>query len=213
MLVAVLFTAAVCAQTPVVTQAAVAVPAELAAPVAAALAPDVVTVTIGSVKLDFWLVKALPLRAAPASGAATWSDVPEGALVGALRLTGSWSDIRNFTIHPGVYTLRYALQPQNGDHMGISPFREFLLPGPAADDTSIDPVGYDGAIALAKKVSRRAHPASISLDPPVASGNPLSTTTNDLGHQVVILSVPVAAAGQPSGALTFGVVVEGTIEH
>ncbi len=211
--IALLITTGVWAQTPTVTQAAVALPAELAAPIAAALSPDVVTVTVGSVKLDFWLVKTLPLRAAPASGAVTWSDVPEGALVGAVRLTGPWTDIRGYSIRPGAYTLRYALQPQNGDHMGISPFREFLLPGLAADDTSVDAVGYDGAVALAKQVSRRAHPAAISLDPPDASGNALSTTTNDLGHQVIILSVPVAAEGQPSGRLTFGVVVQGTIEH
>ena len=70
----------------------------------------------------------------------------------------NWSDIRGYTVRPGVYTLRFALQPQNGDHMGISPNREFLLPAPAADDLTLDPVGYDGAVALARKTSRRAHP-------------------------------------------------------
>lgn len=196
------------AQSPTVTSAPVAVPTEVAAPVAATLSGGVVTVTAGSSKLEFWWVKSLPLREG-ASAAPSWADVEDGALVGVLRLSAAWNEIRGYTIRPGVYTLRFALQPQNGDHMGMSPHREFLLPAPAAEDTAVAPAGYDGAVALAKKASRRAHPASISIDPPVATAAALSTTTNDLGHQVVVMSVPTSA-GKP---LTFGLVVEGTIEH
>ena len=195
-------------QPPTITTAVVSLPAELASPVAAALSTDVVTVTTGTAKLEFWWVKSVALRGG-ASGAPSWSDVPDGSLVGALRLAANWTDIRGFTVRPGVYTLRFALQPQNGDHVGISPNREFLLPAPAADDVTADPVGYDGAVALAKKSSRRAHPASISIDPPSSTAQPLTAGTNDLGHQAVIVSVPTSA-GTP---LTFGVVVQGTIEH
>lgn len=196
------------AQAPTVTTAAVAVPPELAPEIAATLAPDVVTVTTGTTKLEFWWVKSLPVTAA--SGASpSWADVAEGSLVGVLRLGSSWQDIRGFTVRPGVYTLRLALQPQDGDHMGMSPHREFLMPGPAADDKTLPPVGYDGAVDLAKKASRRAHPASIAIDPPETSATPLGTTTNDLGHQVVVMRVPTTGAAP----LTFGLVVEGTIEH
>jgi hypothetical protein len=194
-------------QSITVTTAAVSIPPELAPPVTAALSTDVVTVTTGTTKLEFWWVKTLALNDG-AAGAPSWAAVPDGSLVGALRLGADWSDIRGFTVRPGVYTLRFALQPQNGDHLGISPNREFLLPAPAADDLTPDPIGYDGAVALARKTSRRAHPGSISIDPPTSPGRPLSTATNDLGHQIVIVSVPTSA-----GALTFGIVVHGTIEH
>ncbi len=195
-------------QPPTITTAAVSAPAELAAPVAAALSPNAVTVTTGTTKLEFWWLKSLPLRPG-ATGAPSWADVADGALVGAMRLSANWSEIRGYTIRPGVYTLRFALQPQNGDHMGISPAREFLLPAPAAEDVAVDPVGYDRAVAMASKSSRRAHPASISIDPAVSTATALSATTNDLGHQVVIVSVQTSA-GTP---LTFGVVVAGTIDH
>jgi len=195
-------------QPPTITTAAVSIPPELAPPVAAALSPDVVTATTSTTKLEFWWVKSLALRTG-ASEAPSWSDVPDGSLVGALRLSANWTDIRGYTVRPGVYTLRFALQPQNGDHLGISPNREFLLPAPAADDVTVDPVGYDGAVALAKKSSRRAHPASMSIDPGGSTARALSAVTNDLGHQIIIVTVP-ASAGKP---LTFGVVVEGTIEH
>jgi hypothetical protein len=196
------------AQSVTVTTAAVSIPSELAPAVTAALSPDVVTVTTSTTKLEFWWVKTLALRDG-ASGAPSWNNVPEGSLVGALRLGANWTDIRGYTVRPGVYTLRFALQPQNGDHLGISPNREFLLPAPAADDVTLDPVGYDGAVALAKKSSRRAHPASISIDAPGSTVKPLSAATNDLGHHIVIVSVPTSA-GTP---LTFGVVVQGTIDH
>lgn len=208
-----LFVTAGVAQTPTVTQAPVSPPSELAPAIAGVLGSDVTTVTTGSARLEFWLVKALELAHAPSPDALSWTDVPEGALVGVLRLGSTWTDIRGFTIRPGVYTLRFALQPQNGDHMGISPHREFLLPGPAAEDTAVAPVGYDGALELAKKVSRRAHPASISLDPPVSPAAPGTVTTSDLGHQVVILRVPVTFEGTPAGHLAFGVVVQGTIDN
>ena len=195
-------------QPTTVTTATVSVPAELASPIAAALTPNAVTVTTGTTKIEFWWLKALPLRPG-ATGAPSWADVSDGALVGAMRLSANWSDIRGYTIRPGVYTLRFALQPQNGDHLGISPGREFLLPGPAAADLTVEPVGYDGAVALASKSSRRAHPASIAIDPAISTAAALSATANDLGHQVVIVSVQTSA-GAP---LTFGVVVAGTIDH
>jgi hypothetical protein len=195
------------AQAPSVTSAAVSVPSELAPAIAALLAPEVVTVTVGAAKLEFWLVKSLPMRAGTSTPA--WSEVGDGTLVGALRLTSPWTEIRGYTIRPGVYTLRFALQPQNGDHMGISPNREFLLPGPAAEDTTADPVGLDGAVDLATKTSRRAHPASLSIDPPNASSAPLSSTTTDVGHHSAIVRVPTSA-GSP---LTFGIVVQGTIDQ
>jgi hypothetical protein len=195
------------AQAPTITTAPVAVPAEVAAPIAEQLSATVTTITTGTTKIELWWVKSLPLRVG--STLPAWSEVAEGAVVGAMRLGSAWTDIRGYTIRPGVYTLRYALQPQNGDHMGISPNREFLLPAPAADDTSAEPVGYQGAVDLAKKASRRAHPASISIDPPSSSASPNSATTNDLGLQVAIVSL-ATSAGSP---LTFGIVVEGTIEH
>jgi hypothetical protein len=203
----VLTTVRVPAQAPTITTAPVAIPAEIAAPIAALLAPQVTTVTTSTTKIELWWVKSLSLNEGTTPPA--WSGVAEGSVVGAMRLGSAWTDIRGYTIRPGIYTLRFALQPQNGDHMGISPNREFLLPAPAADDTSAAPVGYEGAVELAKKASRRAHPASISIDPPSSSAAANSATSSDLGHHVAIVSIPTSV-GTP---LTFGIVVEGTIEH
>jgi len=67
--------------------------------------------------------------------------VPEGTLVGAVKLGADVRDIRGHLMKAGVYTLRYGIQPKNEDHLGVSPFRSFLLVSPAAVDK--DPAARD----------------------------------------------------------------------
>jgi hypothetical protein len=183
-------------------------PAELSEPIRTVLAEPSIAVTRGDATLEFWWAKQLPARAG-ASGEPSWASIADGAVVGALRIDKPFADIRGMSVKPGVYTLRYALQPQDGDHMGVSPFREFLLVAPAALDTSAEPAGHKGAVALARKTLGKSHPASLSLDPPAAAGEPGTVVTNEAGHKAVIVRVPVAGGGQ----LTFGLILVGKIEH
>jgi len=180
-------------------------PAELAAGVAARLAPAA-RVVVGDATLEVWLVDKLELSAfAKASADPRWSGVESGTLVGAMRVSGTFKEIRGKVVKPGVYTLRYGQQPQNGDHLGISLFREFLLISPAALDTDPKVLGFDGVVALSKEVIGTAHPASLSLDPPEdAPGTALSTYQNDSGHDGVVLQI---------GSLKFGLIVSGLIVH
>lgn len=183
---------------------------ELAAPVAARLGPGGVRVTANGVELTFWWVKELPLK--PAGAALAWSEVDEGSLVGAVKIARDIRDIRGKIVKAGLYTLRYGIQPANGDHLGVSPYREFLLLSPAAIDKDPAPAGHDGAVDLSKETIGGSHPAVWSIDPPTASEAALSVHTTDLGHKSVIVEVPVTRGGKPAGALRFGVVVIGRIE-
>jgi hypothetical protein len=185
-----------------------AAPPELTAAMSAALASGSVTVKSGDAQLDLWWVKAIALTKAP-EGAPAWGDVGDGTLVGAIRVGAQWSDVRGYVVRPGVYTLRYARQPANGDHLGVSPNREFLLMSPAAVDATPDPVGYKGAVELSKQTVRRAHPSALSLDPPAANAAPLSPVKTDLDLEGVVFSVPTSAG--PS--LTFGLILRGVIQN
>jgi hypothetical protein len=176
-------------------------PDQIAAVVKAALAPGGVTAKVGDTTIDFWWVKAL------AAKGKDWTTVAEGTLVGAMKLSAAWKDIRGRTIKPGTYLLRYAMQPQNGDHLGVSPHREFLLATPAADDTTPDALGHDAAVELAAKTVSITHPAVLSLDPPTASEAPLTVIQTDAGHTAVVFEVPTAGA-----ALRFGLILVGRIE-
>jgi hypothetical protein len=175
-------------------------PSELAAGIAARLAPSA-KVALGDTTLDLWLVAKLDTTG-DGSG---WSVVENGTLVGAMRVAGAFKDIRGKVVKPGVYTLRYGQQPQNGDHLGISTFREYLLLSPAAIDPDPKVLGFDGVVALSKEVIGTAHPASLSLDPPEdAPGAVLSVYKNELGHDGVVLQI---------GTLQFGLIVSGLIVH
>ena len=175
-------------------------PAELSAGIAARLTPTA-KIAIGDATVDVWLVQKLETTGAGPG----WSVVESGTLVGAVRVAGTFKEIRGKVVKPGVYTLRYGLQPQNGDHLGASPFREFLLLSPAAIDTDPKVLGFDGVAALSKEVIGTAHPASLSLDPPEdAPGAPLSIYKNESGHDGVVLQI---------GGLKFGLIVVGLIVH
>jgi hypothetical protein len=198
------------AQDPVVTTHADPPPAEIADPIKGLLAAGGSRVAVGAKTLDFWWVKALPLAPAPAE--VDWSSVEEGALVGAVRVSATYSDIRGKTIKPGVYTLRYGLQPADGNHLGVSPYREFLLISPAASDQSPAALGHDGAVNVSKQTTGVSHPASWSLDPPLAADAPLSIRKNDAGQKGVVFEVSVSRGGKDAGRLKFGLILVGSIQ-
>ena len=199
-------------QTPLVATAHNnAPPSGLATPVLEQIAAKGITVKIekGPVA-DFWFVKSL--KAGGAGATVAWSDVPEGSLVGAVRLSADYRDIRSRVVKAGVYTLRYGIQPDNGDHLGVSPFRDFLLLSPAAGDPDPAPKGHDGTIELSKASVGGSHPGVWSIDPPDAKAAALQLYKTDLGHDAVIVEVPVERGGKPAGTLRFGIVLIGKIE-
>jgi len=170
------------------------VPTDIAAPVAAKVAPGGVRATANGTTITFWWVTDLP--------GAAWADVPEGTLVGAVKLDADVRDIRGHVMKAGVYTLRYGIQPANDDHFGISPFRNFLLVSPAAVDKDPAAVDHDGVIALSRQTLGGKHPAVLSIDPPAAKDAALAVYTTDLGHKSLIVEV---------GKLKFGIVLIGKI--
>ena len=175
---------------------------ELAPPVAAVVSPGGVRVSVSGNTLTFWWVKSLPIKAGSA-----WTDLPEGTLVGAVKIDKDFRDIRGRVIRAGAYTLRYGIQPANGDHLGVSPFRDFLLLSPAAADADPAPRGHDGTIQISKETIGGSHPAVWSIDPPAAQDPPLTVHSTDLGHKAVIVEVPVQ-----DGTMRFGIVLVGKIE-
>ena len=179
-------------------------PADFAAPIAAKISPGGVRATVGANTLTFWWVKDLPMKSSPPS----WSDVPEGTLIGAVKIEKDFRDTRGRVIKAGAYTLRYGIQPQNGDHLGVSPYREFLLLSPAKQDADATAPSHDNLVDLSMQTIGGSHPAVWSLDPPVATDAALSVRANtELGLRALVMEVPVTG-----GTLRFGLVLVGKIE-
>lgn len=178
------------------------IPKDVAPAIAQLIAGDSgVRAEVDKVTLDFWFVKTLPTK----SG--TWAGVEEGTLVGAVQISGAFRDIRGRSIKPGLFTLRYGIQPSDGDHLGVSPFREFLLLSPAATDKDPAPKGHEALVELSKGTIGGSHPAVWSIDPPSAGAAPLSLHKTELGHEAFVVEVPAASA-----PFRFGIVLVGKIE-
>jgi len=150
------------------TEPAGAPPSELAPAISQTLGTQGTKIIGGDGKVfcEVWFRTSIPSGPAPqaADQTITLSGVPHGALLGAIRFPGQGADRRGQTIKPGVYTLRYSLQPVNGDHQGVSPQRDFVVMVPAADDKDVNALpAFDPLMAMSRKASGTPHPAVLSI--------------------------------------------------
>jgi hypothetical protein len=119
----------------------------------------------GSPFLDVWLRKSIPSLAKPAGpkGAIQFPFWTEGELLGACQFVAEGHDYRDQEIPKGTYTLRYGLQPVNGDHLGVSVYRDYALLLPAAKDTSLDLPPRKQLEARSAESAGTSHPAVLML--------------------------------------------------
>jgi hypothetical protein len=141
---------------------------------------------------DVWLLKNVALKPGFKQTLNVKYPFQTGELVGVLRVGDKveFSDFRGQPVKPGVYTLRYGQQPQDGNHIGTSDVYDFLVALPAATDT--DPKNFVPPDRLHKASSKSVgtnHPAILSLlavESPIAAAT-LTKEENDRW----ILGVPV----------------------
>jgi hypothetical protein len=115
--------------------------------------------------IDIWLRKGIPTSAKPAGAKGTiqFPFFAEGELLGVCQIAGEVHDYRDQEIPKGVYTLRYGLQPVNGDHLGVSPFRDYTLLLPAAKDNSLDLPPRKQLEERSAEAAGTSHPAVLML--------------------------------------------------
>jgi hypothetical protein len=140
----------------------------------------------GKLVAEIWLCKALPTTGTPTSLGQSYGQIAEGTLVGVLRLPASWMDYKGQPVPPGTYTLRYAVQPADGNHTGTTIYRDFLALIPAASDTETQgPVAHTTLVDLSKKTTRTAHPAVLGLFPLFSVPPEPALTHNELDQWVL----------------------------
>ena len=183
-------------------------PAEVAAPIRAQLGANAIKVTGPSGAVcEIWLRSPIPAAASPVtSGGVNFGQIGLGALVGVIRFDAKGADYREQAIQPGVYTMRYMLQPVDGNHQGVSTYRDYLLLSPAAADTSLDDIAaMNDLVKLSKKASGTGHASVWSLVP--SDGAPASLPgaahLDDGDLWVVFFQAPLATPA------TMGLVVVG----
>jgi hypothetical protein len=110
--------------------AGAALPAEIPEAFAAKLRPQGWRLSNkdGKPLYDLWVVQRLEVMAEPdRSLGLQLGEIAPGALFGVLRSFGDEVDYRDNPIDPAYYALRYAIQPSDGNHLGSSDSRDFLL--------------------------------------------------------------------------------------
>ncbi len=114
----------------------------------------------------FWLLESLP-EGAPGGGyGLNFANIPYGAPLGAVKLLEEWKDYKDLPVPAGVYTLRYAHQPADGNHTGVSFYRDFLLLVPAGSDPGSEgEMEIDPLNALSKMSTGTVHPGVMAVFP------------------------------------------------
>ena len=161
-----------------------------------------------------WLRKGVPAAGPPAGpkGAVLFPVLAEGELLGVLRFDQEGQDYRNQAIPAGLYTLRYALQPVNGDHLGVSTYRDYALLSPAARDQAVAAVPRKTLEERSAAAAGSSHPAVLLMlaAPSGAPSGPTIVHDETLNTWGAILSLPLTVTGTPGAtSLPIQLVVSG----
>lgn len=121
---------------------------------------------------ELWLCKELEIKPdfTPAGG--RLYPFEPGQLIGLVHYSRKSSDFRDQTVASGWYTLRYELQPVDGNHVGTSPTRDFLLLVKAEHDEVDKDWDLKELQSLSSEAIGASHPAMICLQEPVKEAKP-----------------------------------------
>jgi len=155
-----------------------------------------------------WLVKEVPVKANFKPTLNVKYPFAPGELIGVLQVQSNskYTDFRGQEIKPGVFTLRYGQQPEDGNHVGTSDLADFLLAIPAGLDTDPSPIAAFKALSeRSAKTAGSTHPAIFSLLPnEKLADKPILTHDEVKDH--TMLSVVLPAKGGAKVALRMVVI-------
>lgn len=135
---------------------------------------------------EVWIRKEVATSGQAGSGEAKYPEFHIGQLLGLMKFSSPASDYRGQAIKPGIYTLRYCLILQDGNHLGVAPIPDFVLLIPVSEDTADADATMTTAevVAMSRKTTGTNHPAVINMSPPAASGDAV-LEKDDLDHWVL----------------------------
>ena len=159
---------------------------------------------------EFWFSSEIPLQSKPASIGKALDVIKQATLLGAVAVARDARDYRDDEIRSGVYTMRFALQPQDGNHLGTSDFSYFAVLTPAKIDNKLEGItDYKTLVKASSKETSTDHPVILSLRPAASdAGDAPKLNVPAPDHKSVVVKVP-AKAGAERADITFEVVYEG----
>lgn len=140
---------------------------------------------------EIWLGKSIAVKPGFKPTLNAHYPFAAGQLIGALRILdkSQFTDFRGQEFSAGVYTLRYGMQPEDGNHIGTSELSDFLLALPAKIDRKPTLIaGPDQLAGQSAKSVGSTHPAILSLLPQ-SEVKKSGALTHDADHEYWILDL------------------------
>jgi hypothetical protein len=120
----------------------------------------------GQAIYEFWFANEIPLKSKSDDSTKALQAIQETTLLAAVQVGKGQHDYKDNDIAPGVYTMRFGLQPQDGDHLGSAEFPYFVVLIPAKADTKPDGMSDFKTMTKASgKATASGHPIVLSLRP------------------------------------------------
>jgi hypothetical protein len=159
--------------------------------------------------IELWLAKDLNLQSKPSSPATAMDALKPATLLGAASFASARKDYREDEIAKGVYTLRFAHQQQDGNHLGTAEFTYFAVLVPAKLDTAPDGIkDYKQLVNTSSKETSTDHPMVISLRPVSAAEGELPKLAEPAPeHKSVRVKIP--GKGADTSPVVFDIIYEG----
>ena len=187
-------------------------PAAIAEPIRKLLAPEALVVLAEKdvVVMRVWFRTEIPVKASEEQikNGLTYREIPEGTVVGVVEFPQVFTDYRKQKLAKGAYTLRFAIQPDIGDHTGTTPHPEFCLMCPAEKDKSAEPMAKKDLIELSSEVNEGKHPAVLLLFPNYAKEDGPKVAGKENGVWIVNVRRAVNAT-DAKATLGFAITVAG----
>jgi hypothetical protein len=160
--------------------------------------------------MTVWFRTEIPAKATAeqVKNGLTYREIPEGTLVGAISFPAKFTDFRKQEIPAGVYTLRFAVQPDIGDHTGTAPHPEFCLMCQAEKDKDPEPMEVKKLIEVSSLVNEGRHPAVLLLWPNDGKDAGVKVVGKGDGVFVATVRRTLVADGKKA-ALGFAITVAG----
>jgi hypothetical protein len=157
---------------------------------------------------ELWFCKDLPIEADFKPTEERLYPFTSGQLIGLVHFGRRGSEFRDQTVSKGWYTLRFGLQPVDGNHEGTSPTRDFLLLVDPAEDELAEPWSEQELHEASANAAGSSHPALMCLQRP-AEGSDEEIRHDESNDWWVMHLVANGVANEKSQAVPMDLVVIG----
>lgn len=159
---------------------------------------------------ELWIRKNIPVQTKKEVEGVAYPQLAESTLIAVIHFPQAAADFRGHNIPAGFYTLRYAIMPNDGNHLGAAPNRDFLLAIPAASDTN--PAAAfkpEELVTMSARTTGTKHPSPLSLAETDSRPSTPTVSKDDQDHWIFSATTKLNSGDD----LPIALVVKGTAQQ